>query len=376
MNRRDFLKTASAGLATVALSVRPATAVAESLPKAMLPEVDIQHLPRWRGFNLQEKFSHTPDEWKTVAPEWGHNNEPFQESDFEWMANWGFNFVRLPMSYKCWTHPADPMKFMEQPLKEIDQAVKYGKRYGLHVNLNFHRAPGYCINRCSGEPLTLWTDPPTQDLFVHHWTCFAQRYKGIPAAQLSFDLVNEPTCTETQYVPLVKRTVAAIHAVDPQRPVIADGLNCGNQPVQGLVGVAVAQSARGYAPGSLTHYLATWAGSPQRKPTWPLRRNDGSVECDKETLRKQMAHPWQALAAKGVGVHVGEWGCYNKTPHEVTLAWMRDYLALWKEAGWGWSLWCFRGSFGIVDSGRADITYQKFKGHKLDRKMLELLQEF
>ena len=57
-----------------------------------------------------------------------------------------------------------------------------------------------------------------------------------------------------------------------------------------------------------------------------------------------------------------------------TLCWL--YIALWKEAGWGWGLWCFRGSFGIVDSGRADITYENFKGHKLDRQMLELLREF
>jgi endoglucanase len=32
---------------------------------------------------------------------------------------------------------------------------------------------------------------------------------------------------------------------------------------------------------------------------------------------------------------VGEWGCYNKTPHDVVLAWMADDLSLWKEAGWG-----------------------------------------
>jgi endoglucanase len=76
----------------------------------------------------------------------------------------------------------------------------------------------------------------------------------------------------------------------------------------------------------------------------------------------------------GVPVHVGEWGCNNKTPHEVCLAFMGDELSLWKEAGWGWSIWNLRGSFGIVDSGRGDVAYEDFQGHKLDRKMLELLQ--
>ena len=73
---------------------------------------------------------------------------------------------------------------------------------------------------------------------------------------------------------------------------------------------------------------------------------------------------------------VGEWGCWNRTPHRVALLWMRDMLSLWQAAGWGWALWCFRGSFGILDSGRADVRYERWKGHWLDREMLELLLEF
>jgi len=73
---------------------------------------------------------------------------------------------------------------------------------------------------------------------------------------------------------------------------------------------------------------------------------------------------------------VGEWGAYNKTPHEVTLRWMEDDLKTFRRAGLGWALWNFRGSFGILDSGRADVQYEDFNGHKLDRKMLQLLQKY
>jgi len=75
-----------------------------------------------------------------------------------------------------------------------------------------------------------------------------------------------------------------------------------------------------------------------------------------------------------VGIHVGEWDAHNKTPHKVALAWMRDCLELWKEAGWGWSLLNLRGSFGVLDSRRADVEYEDFRGHKLDREMLKVLQ--
>ena len=73
---------------------------------------------------------------------------------------------------------------------------------------------------------------------------------------------------------------------------------------------------------------------------------------------------------------VGEFGCYNKTPHDVALAWMEYCLANWKQADLGWALWNFRGSFGILDSQREDVKYEEFHGHQLDRKMLDLLRRY
>ncbi|MCC6355969.1 MAG: glycoside hydrolase, partial [Verrucomicrobiae bacterium] len=78
----------------------------------------------------------------------------------------------------------------------------------------------------------------------------------------------------------------------------------------------------------------------------------------------------------GAPTFVGEWGCYNKTPHPVALAWMEDWLRRWKKARMGWALWNFRGSFGILDSERADVTYEDWNGHKLDRRMLDLLLKY
>ena len=70
---------------------------------------------------------------------------------------------------------------------------------------------------------------------------------------------------------------------------------------------------------------------------------------------------------------VGEWGAFNKTPHDVVLRWAEDCLSNWRKAGWGWAMWNFRGSFGVLDSGRGDVQYEDFEGHKLDRKLLDLL---
>jgi hypothetical protein len=39
-------------------------------------------------------------------------------------------------------------------------------------------------------------------------------------------------------------------------------------------------------------------------------------------------------------------------------------------------MWNFRGSMGVMDSGRRDIRYEDFEGHKLDRKLMDLLQRY
>lgn len=374
VKRRDFLKMSVATALTASVGATQQVSISEAL--GVRSHSTAQPLPRWRGFNLLEKLSHTPDEW-AIAPEWGHHNEPFRETDFEWIAAWGFNFVRLAMSYKCWTDPRNPRKLLEKHLKEIDQAVEYGRRYGIHVSLNFCRAPGYYIQ--PHEPNNLWSNEKMLDLCAWHWRQFAQRYKGIPGLQLSFDLINEPNdVSETEYIRVIQRLVKDIREEDPGRFIMAEGINVAQKPVPGLAHLGVIESAHCYWPSQLTHYKAPWAGYPQannKLPTaWPIQ-DEEKGRLDREALRSVFIAPWQTLAEQGVSVHVGEFGCYRYTPHEVALAWMRDLLDLIKEAGWGWALWSFRGSFGILDSGREDVKYEDFRGHKLDRKMLELLRE-
>src|SRR5215218_3057891 len=123
MNRRIFLKQTGCAVAVVAAAPLASSAAELKSPTAA-------KLPRWRGFNLLEKF---------VARKEG--TPPFRESDFELMTEWGFDFARLPMSYVCWADLSDWLKLRESELKHIDEAVEFGRKHDVHVNLNFHRAP-------------------------------------------------------------------------------------------------------------------------------------------------------------------------------------------------------------------------------------------
>ena len=358
MKRRKFITLAGVATAAGATGMGLKPFSIERVEK-----VNPSRLPRWRGFNLLEKFM-------------DHMNAPYVKNDFKWMAEWGFDFVRLPMSYHCWSTPQSWMEYDEKIIKHIDQAIRYGRKYKIHINLNMHRIQGYCVNPPE-EPKVLWTDPLAQEAAARQWAYFAKRYKGIPNEALSFDLINEPAhLEEAVYVNVINMIIDAIRQEDPDRLIIVDGLQYGRIPVPGLVDKNIGQSTRGYDPFTVSHYKASWVNREQwDEPRWPLPDGDKPV-WDKERLFRERILPWKELEAKGVGIHVGEWGAHHFTPHSVALAWMEDQLKLWKEAGWGWALWNFRGSFGILNSDRADVQYEDFRGAKLDRKMLELLKQY
>ncbi|HUT35318.1 MAG TPA: cellulase family glycosylhydrolase [Planctomycetota bacterium] len=325
-------------------------------------------LARWRGFNLLEMFTTRSD-------------GAWREDDFRWIADWGFDFVRLPMCYLLWIEGDDVFRPKEAMLANVDRAVRLGERHGLHVCLNFHRGPGYSVNAERKEPFDLWKDQAALDAFCFHWQLMARRYKGVPSERLSFNLINEPPAesparmTRADHERVVRAAVAAIRAVDPGRLIIADGISWGNVPCPELADLGIAQSCRAYAPMGISHYKAHWVNvSDWSEPVWPGLAHRGET-WDRARLEQHYA-PWAALARQGVGVHCGEGGAFKHTPHDVVLAWLRDVLGILTSHGIGLALWNFRGSFGILDSDRAGVAYADWHGHRLDRALLELLQEF
>lgn len=321
------------------------------------------------GFNFQWMYTGDP----------GQPPAPPDERALDWMAALGFNFVRIPTNYWFWTKDFDYFHPDERIIEYLDRYVEACKSRNLHLSLNIHRAPGYCINRNDLERHNLWLDKEAQDAFVFLWETFAQRYKGIPNDFLSFDLVNEPPdigqygMTRENHASIIRRTFAAIRDVDPERIIAIDGLSGGSLAMPELADLDVTQSGRGYQPMPVSHYEATWwdghVGLPE--PIYPGTKS-GDTTWNREAL-KEFYQPWRDLQAKGVKVHIGECGCYNHTPNDVALRWLTDLLGVFKEFGWGFSLWNFVGSFGIVEHGRPGAVYEDLHGYKVDRQLLDIM---
>jgi endoglucanase len=380
INRRNFIKTTAIAAAGVALTGENSFS---SLPSK-------NPLPRWKGFNLLDYFSPSPGR--------DPNSNKTTDDDLKWMSDWGFNFVRIPMAYPRYLNfdrtgkitNEDFYKFDNNVLQEIDKLIYQAHKYNLHVCLNLHRAPGYCINAGFFEPYNLWKDKQAQDAFFHHWGMWAERYKNMSPAKISFDLLNEPafrddlndqfskssTVPGDLYRKIAEGAVRAIRAANPEHLIIADGNNVGNDVTPELIDLKIAQSCRGYFPHYISHYQATWVFKDPSKapvPVWP-----GTIEgkfYGRENLEKYYK-PWIDLAKNGTGVHCGECGCWKRTPHNIFLAWFGDVIDILTSGNIGYALWNFRGDFGILDSGRTDIEYKDWYGHKLDSRLLDLLKKY
>jgi hypothetical protein len=140
----------------------------------------------------------------------------------------------------------------------------------------------------------------------------------------------------------------------------------------------LAFTAQGASPVTLLPTMTDWGHRPTTLYLGPDLLPDTTRNQDLQDAAwhwKECVEPWKALEAKGVGVMVGEWGVYNKTPHAVMMGFAKDVLSNWEKAGWGWALWNFTGDFGPLDSRREDVVYEGWEGHLLDREMLELLQK-
>lgn len=363
MDRRKFIKTLGVASFAGVVGKNIVTAGAkEPGPEEQARKLAQSVFPRWRGFNLQYSMLMRS------------RREP-NEEDFRWISGWGFNFVRLPMNYRAWTQEGDVYKAKPEALDWIDQVMDWGQKYGIHICLNFHRAPGYCVNRNDLEPYDLFKDVEPQEAFCSHWELFSKRYKQISSKKLSFNLLNEPTAEPADYIRVAKAATARIRSITPGRIIISDGLKPDFTVLDELVELGLGQSCRGYSPGMVSHYKAGWVKGADKypMPIWPDTESK-THGWDRKRLEADYA-PWAELARKGVGVHCGECGCYNKTPHKVFLAWFRDVLDILTSNNIGYALWNMRGSFGIIDSGREDVDYEDFHGHKLDRKLFELLKE-
>lgn len=301
----------------------------------------------------------------------------------DFMSEFGFNFLRIPIDYRFWMEPLQPDGKMQVNEAFLDVLQRYADAAvprGMHVSFSLHRAPGYIITGWETEATNLWADEVAQLAFESLWQRAARHFKGQYSDAVSFDLVNEPPDVGQRgfdragHEKLIRRVHAAIRAIDPTRMIVIDGLAGGHLAMPELADLDAVHSGRGYQPMSVSHYKAEWwdgsIGMPV--PTYPCDYQ--GVHWDRAALWDFYA-PWRSVQASGRPVHIGEFGCYKYTDNDVALAWFSDLFDIFKTCNWGYSMWEFEGAFGIAGHGRPNTRYESLHGFEIDRRLLDLMLE-
>jgi aryl-phospho-beta-D-glucosidase BglC (GH1 family) len=145
--RREFIKTSGMVIGALGLT--------GTLNCTSTGSVTKNKLPKWKGFNVLDYFSPNPNRAR----------EGTKEEFFKWMSDWGFDFIRIPMAYPSYIQfdrsrnitPEEVYQIDDEAIEKIDQVVSYGHKYNMHVSLNLHRAPGFCVNAGFHEPSSIIT---------------------------------------------------------------------------------------------------------------------------------------------------------------------------------------------------------------------------
>jgi hypothetical protein len=124
---------------------------------------------------------------------------------------------------------------------------------------------------------------------------------------------------------------------------------------------------------ALSHYEAPWWDGHENLPL-PVYPNLkwGETIWNRDALVRYYA-PWREVQARNVHVHIGECGCYSKTPNKAAMRWFKDLFSIYKDFGWGFALWNFEGPFGIIGHNRPGAVFENYHGYSVDRALVELL---
>jgi len=152
------------------------------------------------------------------------------DRDWDLIASFGFNVVRLPFIYSLIEDDDNPYTLRDDAWQYIDTALAEAEERGLYVILDLHGVVGSQWDQhttgCAGQN-EYWSNSDFQDRTTWLWEQIAERYKDEPVVA-GYSLVNEPWGTTAANLALVMGDLYdAVRAIDPNHTIILPGHNSG-----------------------------------------------------------------------------------------------------------------------------------------------------
>ena len=293
--------------------------------------------PSLRGFNLGAR-----------------GQAPFAEKDYEDLAAYGANVVRIGINVTISASGAT-FDMAASEWEYVERTVAMGRKHGFKVILALVPLP-------LGEAAVHWNRPALKASLVDIWARVAAKFRGNPVIA-GYDLINEPVTprdsnqpplhgdvrkrtgwfAETQdqssdpWRELAVKIIRAIRAEDADSIVIFEpspwALPKGFTHLTPLPFSKVVYSFHFYEPHALTHQGLYEHRAELNYPSEATSRASlsNAVEAVRAFSRKY-----------SVPIFVGEFSMVRWAPGDSAARYLADAIALFEAEGWSWAYHAFR----------------------------------
>jgi hypothetical protein len=157
----------------------------------------------------------------------------FTRDDVAYLANQGFNSVRLPLNARLLLEEEPGYVWNEDTFQVLDQVLDWCEEYGVYAVLDLHAATvGQsaigCDDGVDNQP-HLFTDEEGRERTIALWEEIARRY-GDRACVAGYELLNEPIalpiwdCLRDDLLGFYDECIARIRAIDSRHIIFLQGM--------------------------------------------------------------------------------------------------------------------------------------------------------
>jgi hypothetical protein len=313
----------------------------------------------WTEWKIRARFKEILGEARYQAFFDAFDRSYIADADIAFIAQQGFNVVRIPFNYRHFENDLEPGKFLESGFKQLDRVVQLCGKHRIWVILDLHAAPGaqardQNAGSAYGETY-FWLYRSFMDRTLVLWSELARRYNG-NAIIAAYNVLGEPV---TANVPLLNEfytaAIRAIRKVD-QRHILMLDPNLWAKDISSLHSELFADAQT--MPAIHPYYQSVAAFDSL--DSYPSTVN--GVTYDRAALARTLdgTYDQQRIPRPVIASEFGVWRSHPQ-PFQVQLGITHDLISIFEERGWSWCMWCYKDlqDMGLV-TVRKDTSWRRF----------------
>ena len=286
-------------------------------------------------------------------------NHFITEPDFDKIASWGLDHVRIPIDYNVLEN--EDGSYDESGFARVEKALELAKKYGLKAIIDLHKTAGFSFDE--GEQETgFFENDKYQERFYRLWEELAKHF-GKDTDNVAFELLNE--VTEQRFSDtwnrISRECIKRIRAYAPDTLILL-GSYWNNSPeavkdLEKPYDDKVIYNFHCYSPMEFTHQGAPWV-----KDLTDTKTNFEDMDITPEFFEKLFAEAMETAKNNGTSLYCGEYGVIDRATPEDALKWFKVINSVFERYKIARAAWSYKEmDFGLSDSRMDGVREELIK---------------